>query len=119
MTRELGDWKLTTATEMIVSDTAANQMGVFNLELAPDLPRHFKPAKCVCHVLQLCINDCILLKPSIARIVKDCRFFLYFHLRFIEFRSVCTHANLSTNFCTDLREVQLQLNPEGTALLLK
>ena len=49
----------------------------------------------------------------------DCRFFLYFHLRFIEFRSVCTHANLSTNFCTDLREVQLQLNPEGTALLLK
>ena len=75
MTRELTDWKLLNATEMIVSDTAANQMGVFNVELVPDLPRHFKPAKCVCHVLQLCINDCILLKPSIARIVKDCRLF--------------------------------------------
>ena len=76
MTRELSDWKLTAATEMIVSDTAANQLGVFNVELVPDLPRHFKPAKCACHLLQLVINDCILLKPSIARIVKDCRFFL-------------------------------------------
>ena len=73
MTSELSDWKLTTATEMIVSDTAANQMGVFNVELAPNLPRHFKPAKCACHVLQLCVNDCILCKPSIARIVKYCR----------------------------------------------
>ena len=75
MTRELTDWKLLAATEMIVSDTASNQMGVFNVELVPDLPRHLKPAKCVCHVLQLCINDCILLKASIARIIKDCRFF--------------------------------------------
>ena len=73
MTSELSDWKLTLATEMIVSNTAANQMGIFNVELAPNLPRHFKPAKCACHILQLCVNDCILCKPSIARIVKDCR----------------------------------------------
>ena len=41
------------------------------------------------------------------------------HHNFIVFRSVCTHANLSTNFCTDLREIQLELNPEARVLLLK
>ena len=57
MTRELTDWKLLAATEMIVSDTASNQMGVFNVELVPDLPRHLKPAKCVCHVLHRTVSD--------------------------------------------------------------
>ena len=35
------------------------------------------------------------------------------------FRSVCTHANLSINFCNDLQEVQRHIKPEGTELLLK
>ena len=73
MVKELDDWQLSHVTEMIISDTASNQMGIFNRELVPDLPLHFKPGKCACHLLQLCIGDCILLKPSIARIVKDCR----------------------------------------------
>ena len=71
--KELDDWRLSHVTEMIVSDTASNQMAIFNKELVPDLPAHFKPGKCICHVLQLCISDCILHKASIARIVKDCR----------------------------------------------
>ena len=71
--KELDDWRLSHVTEMIVSDTASNQMAIFNKELVPDLPAHFKPGKCICHVLQLCIGDCILRKPSIACIVKDCR----------------------------------------------
>ena len=45
MTRELDNWQLSTVTEMIISDTAANQLGIFNPELVPDLPRHFKPSK--------------------------------------------------------------------------
>jgi len=82
MTRELDNWQLSTVTEMIISDTAANQLGIFNPELVPDLPRHFKPSKCCCHLLQLCIGDCIFSRPNITRIVKDCR-------------SICTHASLS------------------------
>ena len=72
--KELDDWKLISVTEMIVSDTASNQLGIFNADLAPDLPRHFQPSRCSCHILQLCIGDCILCKPNIARIVKDCRY---------------------------------------------
>ena len=34
-------------------------------------------------------------------------------------RNICTHANLSINFCNDLRDVQQRLNPEGTVLMLK
>ena len=74
MTKELDDWELSNVTEMIISDTASNQLGVFNEELVPFLPAHFKPAKCTCHLLQLVIGDCILLKPNIARIIKDCRY---------------------------------------------
>ena len=73
MVKELDDWQMTPITEMIVSDTASNQMGVFNDDLVPHLPPHFKPARCCCHVLQLCIKDCILEKPQISRIIKDCR----------------------------------------------
>ena len=71
--KELDDWQLSNVTEMIISDTASNQLGVFNEELVPFLPAHFKPVKCCCHLLQLVIGDCILLKPNIARIIKDCR----------------------------------------------
>ena len=39
LVKHLDDWQLTNITEMIVSDTASNQMGVFNDELAPHLPR--------------------------------------------------------------------------------
>ena len=39
LVKHLEDWQLTTVTEMIVSDTASNQMGVFNDELVPHLPR--------------------------------------------------------------------------------
>ena len=35
LTKQLNDWNLTAVTELIVSDTASNQMGIFNLELAP------------------------------------------------------------------------------------
>ena len=73
MVKELDDWQMTPITEMIVSDTASNQMGVFNDDLVPHLPPHFKPARCCCHVLQLCIKDCILEKPHISRLIKDCR----------------------------------------------
>ena len=73
MVKELDDWQMTAITEMIVSDTASNQMGVFNDDLVPHLPPHFKPARCCCHVLQLCIKDCILEKPNISRVIKDCR----------------------------------------------
>ena len=51
MVKELDDWQLNRVTEMIVSDTAANQLGIFNPDLVPDLPQHFKPSKCACHVL--------------------------------------------------------------------
>ena len=71
--KELDEWSLTHVTELIISDTASNQMGVFNEELVPHLPSHLKPAKCVCHVLQLCISDCILQRPSIAALIKNCR----------------------------------------------
>merc|ERR1719239_48475 len=64
MVKELDDWQLSHVTEMIISDTASKQMGIFNRELVPDLPLHLKPGKCACHLLQLCIGDCILLKPS-------------------------------------------------------
>ena len=74
MVRELDDWQLNRVTEMIVSDTAANQLGIFNPDLVPDLPQHFKPSKCACHVLQLCISDCIFSRNNITRIVKDCRY---------------------------------------------
>ena len=119
--KELDDWKLISVTEMIVSDTASNQLGIFNADLAPDLPRHFQPSRCSCHILQLCVGDCILCKPNIARIVKDCRYGGLIEMPFLLLisRSICTHANLSINFCNDLREVQLELNPDCTALLLK
>ena len=39
LVKHLDDWQLTIVTEMIVSDTASNQMGVFNEELVPHLPR--------------------------------------------------------------------------------
>ena len=118
---ELDDWKLITVTEMIVSDTASNQLGIFNRELAPDLPRHFQPSRCSCHVLQLCIGDCILAKPNIARIIKDCRYVGLIKMPYLLwiFRSICTHANISINFCNGLREVQLELDPDCTVLLLK
>ena len=122
MVKELDEWQLTPVTEMVVSDTASNQMGVFNEELVPHLPNHLKPAKCACHVLQLCIGDCILQKPSIALIIKNCRWFQIVKCKIgftSEFRNICTHANLSINFCNDLREVQQQLDPEATALLLR
>ena len=122
MVKELDEWQLTPVTEMVVSDTASNQMGVFNEELVPHLPNHLQPAKCACHVLQLCIGDCILQKPSIALIIKNCRWFYipYAVMRLkLKFRNICTHANLSINFCNDLREVQQQLDPEGTVLLLR
>ena len=35
LTKQLKDWNLTAVTELIVSDTASNQMGIFNLELSP------------------------------------------------------------------------------------
>ena len=35
--KELDDWKLISITEMIVSETNSNQLGIFNA----DLPRHF------------------------------------------------------------------------------
>ena len=34
-------------------------------------------------------------------------------------RSICTHANISINFCNNLREVQAELDPQATALLLR
>ena len=39
LVKHLDDWQLTIVTELIVSDTASNQMGVFNEELVPHLPR--------------------------------------------------------------------------------
>ena len=48
LTKQLNDWNLTAVTELIVSDTASNQMGIFNLELAPHLPRHLKPNDKIC-----------------------------------------------------------------------
>jgi len=36
-----------------------------------------------------------------------------------EFRNICTHANLSINFCNDLREVQGLLDPQAPSLLLR
>ena len=61
-------------TEVVVSDTAANMQGVFARHLVPDLPSHLRLGKCVCHVLQLAIGDCILKKPNIATILANCRF---------------------------------------------
>jgi len=81
----LNEWDLVDKTEMLVSDTASNQMAVFNRRLVPNLPGHFTPGRCVCHVLQLAIHDCILAKENIKRIITDCR-------------TICTHANLSVNF---------------------
>ena len=42
--------------ELVVSDTASNMLGIYNSDLAPNLPNHFRPGKCACHVLQLCIK---------------------------------------------------------------
>lgn len=104
MTRELDNWQLSTVTEMIISDTAANQLGIFNPELVPDLPRHFKPSKCCCHLLQLCIGDCIFSRPNITRIVKDCRLrnqFIYIRVEVSYLgRSVLMQAFLSISATT-------------------
>ena len=106
LTKQLNDWNLTAVTELIVSDTASNQMGIFNLELAPHLPRHLKPVRCACHVLQLCIDDVIFKRADITRIVKACR-------------KICTHGNISINFCNHLRDVQEALNSDAQPLLLR
>ena len=54
MVKELDDWHMTPLTEMIVSDTASNQMGVFNEELVPHLPPQFKPANIISGSFFLC-----------------------------------------------------------------
>jgi hypothetical protein len=101
----LEEWDLLHATEVIVSDTAANMLGIYNRQHAPDLPGHFIPGKCVNHILQLVISDCILKKPNVARILRACR-------------SICTHANISINFCNDFAKMQLERDPEAHVLQL-
>ena len=50
--------------------------------------------QCTCHILNLVIEDVILKKPNVARILAVCR-------------SLCTHANHSINFANDLKKVDL------------
>ena len=54
--KTLEDWNLVATTEMIITDTAKNMMGIYNKEKVPDLPSHFRKGKCVCHILQLVIQ---------------------------------------------------------------
>ncbi len=54
----LQDWDIYSVTNMLVHDTAFNVMGIYN---TPGFPSHFKPGRCINHVLQLVIKHCITL----------------------------------------------------------
>ena len=70
LTKQLNDWNLTAVTELIASDTASNQMGIFNLELAPHLPRHLKPNDKIKKALLLVVRRLLTAPPSSTNVER-------------------------------------------------
>ena len=84
------DWRIMEEVEMIVHDNAANMMGVYNIS---DFPPHCTAGRCINHLLQLVIKDCIFTKPNVSRIIQSCR-------------NICKKVHVSPNFYTDLERLQ-------------
>ncbi len=83
-------WQLTHLVYVIVTDSAANCLGIFN---APG------------HLLQRVVENEIFSMASVKKLIEDVRSVHYF-------------ANISTNFCEELTKLQKEKNPEATPLLL-
>ena len=59
-----------------------------------DFPCNCIPGRCVCHMLQLVIEDCLFSKPAVVNVIKTSR-------------KVCKKAAVSPNFYADLERLQL------------
>jgi hypothetical protein len=98
----LETWQLTHLVYVIVTDSAANCLGIYNV---PGFPSQYKPGRCANHLLQRVIENEIYSIDSIKKLIEDVR-------------SVHSFANISTNFCEELTQLQREKDPEATALLL-
>ena len=66
----LDRWKLSHIDWDLVSDSASNMVAM------ADYINGLEHVKCLNHILQLCINDELLQKPEISRVIKNAREFL-------------------------------------------
>jgi hypothetical protein len=94
-------WQLTHLVYVIVTDSAANCLGIYNV---PGFPSQYKPGRCANHLLQRVIENEIFSMASIKKLIEDVR-------------SVHSFTNISTNFCEELVQLQKEKNPEATPLL--
>ena len=65
---ECDKWGITEVVGVVTTDTASNM-----LKMRDYLPVHFLHGGCLCHILQLVINDELLGKPYIKSLIKICR----------------------------------------------
>ena len=47
------DWEMMSRVEMIVHDSAANMLGIYNIS---DFPEHCIAGRCINHLLQIVVN---------------------------------------------------------------
>ena len=88
---KLEKWKVLDKVTVTVSDTAANMIKMMEF-----LPSHIVHNGCLCHVLQLSINDEILEKPEVKHIIFSVRAFT-------------NYASISTLLSTAVRRKQEEL----------
>ena len=96
------DWQLNYVLDVVTTDSAANMLGIFNLENFPD---YYRSAQCANHLLQRVIENEIFSMKSIKTLIENVRI-------------VTNFASSSNNFCHDLEEIQKKEDPDKTPLLL-
>jgi len=98
----LEKWGLTHLVHIIVTDSAANCLGIYNV---PGFPSQYSPGRCANHLLQRVIENEIFSMASIKKLIEDVR-------------SVHNFTNTSNNFVEELSVLQKEKDPEATVLLL-
>ena len=97
---ECDKWGITEVVGVVTTDTASNMQKMMDY-----LPVHFLHGGCLCHILQLVINDELLGKPSIKSLVKICR-------------HICTYGNQSVQLSQLVVTKQMEAGKEKRHCLL-
>ena len=103
----MDDWNLAEKNTTLVSDSAANMMG-----MSLYLPRGTQQVKCLNHILQLIINDELLEKPEISTLVKNVRDFSNYAANSVLLSNACSKVavEIGGEYLEFIRDVQTRWN---------